>query len=191
MIEDLKNGNEEGLKAAYYLYKRSLLYFSLQFVYRETAEEIVADIFIKTEELRDQFDSKERLKSFLCISTKNACLNHLRKPYSKQIYETWEAQVDALSEDPEIYTAIIRAELLEQIYNEVATLPSKQSEVFRMTYVEDLTVEEISEKLRISPTAVYINRSRALAYLRSSIKIRNSFYLLVFIQFFFLFVSAH
>lgn len=185
LINNLRNGKEEGLKATYRLYKRPLLYFSLQFVDRETAEEIVADTFIKVWTLKEKFDNIDRLKAFLYISTKNACLNYLRSPHTKRTVEPLEDWENIVQEDAEIYTKIIKTELLQQIYHEVAKLPHKQGEVFKMTYLEDMTVEEISEKLKISPTAVYINRSRALAYLRSSIKLKDSLYLLLFLQHFF------
>lgn len=185
LINNLRNGKEEGLKAAYRLYKRPLLYFSLQFVDRETAEEIVADTFIKVWDLKEQFNDTNRLKAFLYISTKNACLNHLRRPESKRTTETLEGWENALYEDAEIYTKIIKTELLQLIYDEVARLPDKQREVFEMTFLQDMTVEEISKKLKISPTAVYINRSRALAFLRSSANLKDSPFLLLFLHHFF------
>lgn len=182
MIEDLQSGKEEGLKAIYSLYKHPLLYFSSQYVDRETAEEIVSDTFVKVWQQRTQFHCIDRLKAFLYIATKNACLNHLRRPHTKWKIEDIETLDEVLCEDPEVYSKIVGTELLKEIYDEVANLPMKQREVFQMTYIEDMTVEEISKKLQISPNAVYIYRSRALTWLKGSTKIKDSLYLILLVQ---------
>lgn len=185
LIDNLRSGKEEALSAIYRLYTRSLLYFSSQFVDRETAEEIVSDTFVKVWRLRKDFDNMQKLKAFLYISAKNACLNHLRRPQSKWDIEEIESWNEALSADADVFTRIVQTELLEQIYQEVAKLPQKQRDVFNMTYLEDMTVEEIGKKLKISPAAVYIHRSRVIALLRSSIKIKDSLYLIPFLHQFF------
>lgn len=182
MINNLKLGREEGLTAIYKQYKRALLHFSLQFVDRETAEEIVSDTFIKVWSLREDFHSNEKLKAFLYISTKNACLNHLRRPQTKWILEDVNSWDDILFEEPEVYRKILQTELIKQIYEELSNLPEKQREVFRMTYLEDKTVEEISQTLNISPNAVYIYRSRALAWLKNSSSLKDSFYFILLFQ---------
>src|SRR5690606_27892570 len=181
-INNLQQGKEEGLTAIYRQYKRPLLYFTLQFVDRETAEETVSDTFVKVWKLRKHFHTMEKLKAFLYISTKNACLNHLRRPQTKWNIEDIETWHEELSEDPEVYSKIVQTELLKQIYEEVDKLPQNHRDVFNMTYLEDMTVEEISKKLKISPTAVYTYRSRAIALLRNSRKIKDSLYLAFFLQ---------
>ena len=181
MIDNLRNGKESGLIAIYNLYKRSLLYFSSQFVDRETAEEIVSDMFVKVWQLRKDFETEQKLKAFLYISTKNACFNHLRKPQTRWNMEDISSWNDILFEDAEVYTKIIQAELLEQIHREVAKLSQKQRDVFNMTYLEGMTVEEIGKKLQISPTAVYVHRTRMIGFLRNSIKIKDALYILFFV----------
>jgi len=182
LINNLRNGKEEGLTAVYRLYKRSLLYFASQFVDRETAEEIVSDTFIKVWKQREQFHHLNSLRAFLYVSAKNACLNHLRRPQIKLTVESVDDYENLLYEDAVIHTKIVETELLKLIYEEAAKLPQKQREVFNMTYLEGMTVEEISKKLQMSPTAVYINRSRAMALLRRSTKIKDILYFLIILQ---------
>ncbi|MFC3197137.1 RNA polymerase sigma factor [Parapedobacter deserti] len=177
LIRDLQAGKEAGLTAVFRLYNRSLLYFSQQFVPQEVGEEIVADTFLKVWELRDRFNTMDRLRAFLYIATKNACLNYLRSPHAKRSVENISEFEDSLTEDTDTLTKIVQTELIRQIYEEVAKLPHKQREVFSLTYLDDLSVEEISGKLKISPSAVYINRSRALNYLRSSLKLDDSLWI--------------
>src|SRR5690606_6773486 len=124
----------------------------------------------------------EKKKAFLYISTKNACLNHLRRPQTTWNIEDIYTWYEELSEGSGVCSKIFYTEFLRQIYEDVDKLPQKHRDVFNMTYLEDMTVEEISKKLKISPTAVYTYRSRAIALLRNSRKIKDSLYLAFFLQ---------
>lgn len=180
LINYLQTGKEEGLTAIFHLYKRPLLYFSTQFVSRQVAEEIVSDTFIKVWNRREQFHNMNSLRAFLYVTAKNACLNHLRKPEAKQDIENIDECHTLLYDDTTVLTKIVQTELLKQIYNELKKLPQKQREVFILSYIDGLTVEEISQKLKITATAVYINRSRAIAFLRNSPRIKNMLYFILF-----------
>lgn len=166
-IQNLRNGEEEGLVEAYRLYRQSLLFFVIKYVEsRETAEDIVADVFIKAWNARDTFREIDGLRAFLYVAAKNASLNYLRKPQAISINNGTENFDELLQADGDIFSSIVRAELIKSILEEVDKLPRKQRDVFRYTFLEDLSVEEIGEKLQLSPTAVYANRSRAIATLR-------------------------
>ena len=169
LLKKLQNGQEEALTHIFHLYNRSLLYFALQYVKTtEVAEEIVSDVFVKVWKLRADFHELEKLKAFLYISTKNACLNHLKTPYIQQKKINIDECEAFLSDDSDVYMKIIKAELIKNIFEEVSKLPLRQQDVFRLSYLDDLSTEEISEKLKISSTSVYTNRSRAIKSLRSS-----------------------
>ena len=165
-IDDLRNGEEEGLVAAYRLYRQPLLFFVIRYVgSRETAEDIVADVFVKAWNARDIFHRVDSLRAYLYTAAKNASLNYLRKPQPVSL-EDVPADFEETGFDEDIFSGILRTELIKSILEEVDKLPQKQREVFRYTFLEDLNVEEISEKLQLSATAVYANRSRAIATLR-------------------------
>lgn len=186
LINDLNDGREEGLVAIYRLYHRPLLYFSMRYVHiKEIAEDIVADTFVKAWDAREGFDHVGTLRGFLYVSAKNACLNHLRNPEVRYGQDSIENLEDVLMEDSDIFLKIVRTELLNSIFDEVSKLPEKQQEVFRLTFLEDMTVEEIAEKLKISATAVYANRSRALANLRELLKASGTLPILSLLNFLF------
>ena len=168
------------LDALFKQYHRSLLYFAKSMVRdQEAAEELVADSFVKLWQRRNAFENSDKVKAFLYIATKNACLNHLNSAHSRQVFDG-----DALdllqSVDPDSYALIVRAELMQQIYEEVMKLPDKQREVFRLTFFEDLSTEEISERLGMTATAIFANRSRAVESLRKVFK-SNKLWLCLFL----------
>lgn len=165
-INNIRNGVKEGLVEAYRLYRQPLLFFVIRYVgNRETAEDIVADVFVKAWTVRDTFHRVDSLRSYLYTAAKNTSLNYLRRPQSVSL-EDVPANFEETFFDDEIFSNIVRAELIKSILEEVENLPLRQREVFQYTFMEDLSVEEISKKLQISTTSIYTNRSRAITTLR-------------------------
>jgi RNA polymerase sigma-70 factor (ECF subfamily) len=175
IIESLRQENEDGLVAIYRLYNRSLIFFARKYCSSvQEAEEVVSEAFLKFWERRSQFEQVDKIRSFLYVVVKNLCLNRNRKSrFIVQIDDISDYE-DVLVEDSDFFLQIIRTELLTQIFEEVNLLPEKQRTIFQMSFMEDLTIEQISAKLLMTPNAVYANKSRALATLRQKLDLKNS-----------------
>lgn len=179
LINSLRDGEEEGLVGIYRLYNRQLLFFAKKYVGDyQVAEEIVGDVFVKVWERRASFSNLDRLRAFLYIATKNRCLNVLRDTNIHERIDDVANYEELLYDDTDIFTKIVRTELLKRIFDEVEKLPAKQREVFNKTFLEDKTIEEIGEELGMAAQAVYTNRSRALTTLRQNLRLKD-FLLLV------------
>lgn len=173
LIRALQAGEERALDAFFSKYNRSLLYFAKSMLSaQEVAEEIVADSFAKLWEHRLSFDTIENVKAFLFISTKNACLNFIKSAHNKQIFD-YDVAMFLENPDPDVHVRMVKAELMQLIYQEVMKLPEKQREVFRLTYFEDYSTDEIAEQLGMKASAVFANRSRATETLRLIFKHRH------------------
>lgn len=170
---------EEGLVGIYRLYSKQLLFFAQKYVKNyQVAEEIVADVFVAVWERRKSFSNLNRIRAFLYIATKNRCLNHLRgTDFSEKTDELYHYE-ELLYEDADAFTEIVRTELLKAIFEEVQKLPEKQREVFNKTFLEDKTAEDIAQELNMTSSAVYANKSRALATLRQNLRLKDSLFLL-------------
>lgn len=182
IIESLRQDNEDGLVAIYRLYNRSLLFFARRYCSSvQEAEEVVSEAFLKFWERRSQFEQVDKIRSFLYVVVKNLCLNRNRKSrFILQIDDISDYE-EVLVEDSDIFLQIVRTELLTLIFEEVNLLPEKQKMIFQMSFMEDLTIEQISAKLLMTPNAVYANKSRALATLRRKLDLKNScVFLLIF-----------
>ncbi len=181
LIENLRSDSQEGFVAIYNRFYTPLLYFITKYVKKpEVAEEILADVFVTVWNRRMDFHSVENLQAFLYISAKNASLNTLRSPNKVTYLESITAFEHLLIEDKDTFTQMTYVELLQSIFEEVERLPNRQKEVFKLTYLEDKTVEEIAQQLEMSPTAVYANRSRAISSLRLVLKSKNDIVLIAF-----------
>lgn len=180
LINSLRNGEEGGLVGIYRLYNKRLLFFAQKYVRNyQIAEEIVGDIFVKVWERRTSFSNLNRLRAFLYIATKNRCLNVLRATNAHEPIDDIANYEELLYGDADIVTKIIRTELLKRIFDEVERLPTKQREIFNKTFIEDKTIEEISDELGMAPQAVYTNKSRALMTLRQNLHIKDFLLLII------------
>lgn len=183
LVNALQCGEEEGLVDIYRLYNKQILFFAQKYVKNyQIAEEIVADVFVKLWERRTSFSSLNRIRAFLYIATKNRCLNQLRGINHYESIDDIGNYEELPYEDADAFTKIVRTELLSIIYGEVQKLPEKQREVFNKTFLEDKTAEDIAKEMNMALHAVYTNKSRALAALRQSLRLKDSLFLLALLS---------
>ena len=183
-LELLRQGSQRGLKYVMEQHMRALTYFAFRMVKDDTvAEEIVQDGFVKVWEARERFASPEKLKAFLFIAARNACLNYLESASYRQ-----SGLVDTLAEDlphlgNDVLTTIIHAETIALIHAELKNLPDQQAAVFRLVYFDGLTTDEICQRLNITPNAVFLARSRATKVLQRLFKGKDALIYLAFLTF--------
>jgi len=74
----------EGIFRAYY---PRLCYFAFTMLAnKEMAEDMVQDVFLRLQGRIDDFFAENALKSFLYLSVKNACLNHIKHKEVEEKY---------------------------------------------------------------------------------------------------------
>jgi RNA polymerase sigma-70 factor (ECF subfamily) len=72
-----------------------------------------------------------------------------------------------------------REDLEREVVSKIETLPVKCKEIFYLSRFEELTHDEIAQKLNISTRTVKNQVSRALSYLR--LNFRDAFFLLTYL----------
>ncbi|MFC3199744.1 RNA polymerase sigma factor [Parapedobacter deserti] len=174
LLDDFRHGKSRAFTQLIKLHNRSLRYFAWTIVKdQETAEEIANDGFVKLWQSRHKFTSLTDVRSFLYVVTRHACINHVQSAHTRRSTEAHRLEAEqVMSNEPDMEAKLIELELLEAIYREIEKLPDKQRQVFQMTYLEVLSVEEISAKLGISANAVYLNKSLAVRSLQRIFKNR-------------------
>jgi RNA polymerase sigma-70 factor (ECF subfamily) len=98
--------------------------------------------------------------------TKNMVYNKLKKSgvHSRFVDATRSNQAN---QDPE--KKIITRDLLQHIHKEMGNLPKQQRDIYEMNREEDLTYNEISDKLGISPKTVQYHIGKVLIKLKKTI----------------------
>ncbi len=160
-FDELRDGKESALSHYIQAYSSTLGYYAFRLVHRkETAEEIVSDSFYKLWEARDKIESNDHLKAFLYTVTRNACLNHLEADRKVVQYEA-EPNTAIPTPEPDPLSGILHAELMGLIYAEIDNLPAQQGEIFRLSYLDGLTNDEIAQRLGTSLNNIYVALSTA------------------------------
>lgn len=169
IIERLRKGDQRAMAPIFKLYNKSLYYFARQLVDNDgQAEDIVADAFIKLWQRSGDFDSLSGIKSFMYVTVRNSCCNYLKHVRRKTASHE---EIVHLSRNDEDYieSQMIKANLLQVILQEVETLPPIRRKIFKMIYLEDLSIFEIASRLGITVDTVRVQKARALHGLRTTI----------------------
>jgi RNA polymerase sigma-70 factor (family 1) len=179
LISGLAGRKREAFEAIYKKYFTSLFYFAKRYVKDEdAAEDIVTEAFMKLWDRPESFEDLKKLQNFLFLITRNACINHLPIEHRKSEREIKYTVLATSDPEQEELTALI----YQHICTEVEKMPGQLRQIFKLSYVEGLSNEEIAEKLGIIYSTVSNHKNRLLNLLRDKFKGREIFTLMAFWQ---------
>ena len=142
---------------------------------KPAAEDIVTDVFCKLWQRQPRFPSQQSIKSFLYISTRNACINHLRrKAYQAGINNTIRDLSANQTEDFAL-NQIISCELYRQVNDQLESLPNACRRVMRMSFVQGRSNREIASKLQLSINTVRNQKARGIHLMRKRLRAVSGF----------------
>lgn len=132
---------------------------------RETARDIVQEIFIKIWLLREELPQKDSFRNFLFIVARNHILDELRRkvkedPFASQL-QAWFRQSPIQADQQLLYH-----ESQALIHQAVSNLPEQQRQVYLLTRENGWTQEEIAQQLQVSKNTVKTHMTRALHAIR-------------------------
>jgi RNA polymerase sigma-70 factor (family 1) len=133
----------------------SLTHFAKSFLHsKQSAEEVVSDVFIKIWQMRNDLDQISNLKVYLYTATRNTALNYLEKQKKSTTcnIEDLSANTRSLYVDPE--QMMVTAELRDRIYKAIDKLPPKCKMVFKLVKEDQLRYREVAEILHVSTKTV-------------------------------------
>jgi RNA polymerase sigma-70 factor (family 1) len=167
LISEFRRGKTRAFEQIFVKYHGALCYFAQEFVQdQEAAKDLVSEVFIKLWALRNDFETLRTIKAFLYISTKNACLNHLRR--YKMIDEHRKGIFLELSQDElndVVMSRIFDTEVLREMHKAIDTLPNQCKRVIRLT-LQGLNTDDIAVTMGLSSQTVRNTRVRATEMLR-------------------------
>ena len=149
-----------------------LCFFATRTSEPQRAVDLTAETFAKAFEHRREFRgaSDDQAGAWLWRIARNELAQHWRSR-SVELAAVQRYGVQRTLSDEELLEVerlIGAEELREQIQHALEGLPNDQREVVRMRFIDDLSYEEIAEKLGVSNDVVRTRTSRALRTLRSS-----------------------
>ena len=168
MINLLQNSDKEANKQLFLTYYSPLCEYASHYISDEDSEELVQDLMLFIWETRKSLLIGTSLKSYLFISTKNRCLNAIKKnSYHEQIHSKIYDKLKDQFEDPDYYFV---NELTENINKAINELPDTYRDTFTLSRFGDLTNPQIADKLGVSIKTVEYRISQALKILRVKLK---------------------
>ncbi len=121
---------------------------------KETAEEIVSDVFIKIWNDRARLNEIEDLQLYMFIATKNNSLRKLKQQSKNSTLslEDINVEMDSLYLNPE--DKIMSNETLKSIENAIDHLPNRARLIFKLAKEDKMRYKEIGALLNISVKTV-------------------------------------
>ncbi len=165
--------NTEFLNIIFFKYHDLLLTFAIFFLNKVDAEEIVSDIFFQLWQKRKQIHIKTTLKGYLLSTTRNKCINTLKKQHVllERIAKLDYSTIAYIPISPD--KSIEYEEIKKSIDFFIEKLPSKCKLIFKLSRENNLSYKEISNELDISINTVNTQMYRALKFLKEKIILDN------------------
>lgn len=170
LFKEIKKGNRKAWELIIKSYYNALFVFILGMVKeKESAEELVQDVFVNIWDKRDKINITTSLKAYLYRASRNHTLNFLKRKkfemdYHKRLAET-SSYLDNKTEDSIHYT-----ELQKHLFKAIEDLPDNCKHIFKMSRYEELTYKEISDVLGVPVRSVHYQIGLALKELRNKLK---------------------
>jgi len=166
IFKKIKDGNIEAFETLFRSYYEPLCRYACQFVgNKDTAEEIVQDLFYVLWKERDNLQIFTSVNGYLYRSIKNKALQYVEKAMVRDNYYRMSAGNSII----ETYTPqeeLEYKELEQQIEKTLRRLPERRQKIFRMNRMEGKKYNEIAQELHVSVKTVEAEISKALRELR-------------------------
>jgi len=148
-------------------YNRVLNYVRNKITNLEDAEDLVSEVFIYCFQHYADYDpEKSAITTWLYLIVNSRLKNYYRDHVTHVDFESVSNTLldERLDLDQGVYLEQLHAFIMKTI----KTLPERQQTIILMRYFENLSSEEIAEKLGITPVNVRVLLSRALSKLNSA-----------------------
>lgn len=175
IAQSVQQGDVDAFGILMSRYEEKLRRYGGRFLSRpEDIGDLVQDVFIKTYENIQSFDSTMRFSPWIYRIAHNTFVNELRRK-SKYGFAAFDPDV-ILPLVPAQETAdstALDTELKAQIDSLIDSLSAKYREVVVLHYMEELSYQEISDILQIPVTTVGVRMTRARAKLKDTLNKQN------------------
>lgn len=142
-----------------YFYKDAygMAYFYLKD--RETAEEVVSDVFLKLWHRREELGTILHPRTYLLAAVKNHCVNRLRQQRVEEV-SLDEELPHHITPGPD--QGVVWDEMQQALNQAVTSLPTRCQLIFRMVREQQLSYREVADSLGITPKTVEVQMGIAL-----------------------------
>ncbi len=163
--------DQQAYRELYMAFFPPLLQFASGFIKsRQSAEEIVSDVFITIWEKRNRLEHVSNLKLYLYTATRNTAINYITRHNKVMVTDLSELPIElqSLQYDPE--RMLITSEMKKMIADAINSLPSRCKLIFKLVKEDELKYREVAELLKVSIKTVETQMSIALKRIGEAIR---------------------
>ncbi len=173
LIQKIKNGNREAFNSfCSSLYPNMIAYAQI-FLSEEWAEDVVQDVFFSIWQNRKRLNENFNVNSYLFRSVKNGALNYIKLQRHSNDFREWnyqriaEATLTSIDfEKDTVLKKLYESDLRNTLNQAIDQLSPRQREIFKMSYLDEMSSKEIGQALDLSPRTVESHLYEALKTLR-------------------------
>lgn len=166
LLSRLKEGDEKAFTAIYIRYNKMLYVLAYKYLKDSfRAEDIVQQVFLKLWEARSLFAGAINLRNYLYTSAKNLILNEIRDNFS-DMEKNYAVIQNAPEFEDKLQSALEEKDLFQHFYKILAELPEQKRKVCLLKIRDNLSNQEVADKLHISVPTVKSHYSQAIKLLR-------------------------
>jgi RNA polymerase sigma-70 factor (ECF subfamily) len=166
LIQRCLRGDQRAWESIVRQYWRKVFNVAYKFVGRhEEAEDLTQDIFLKIFKSLDTFDRRANFQTWLISVSRNLCIDHYRSVRKER--ETIDRDVDAAdlmpaAPDPSPMAALEQRDRVTLLREALSALPDTLRTAVLLRDIQELSYQEIADKLRLPEGTVKsrINRGR-------------------------------
>jgi len=174
LLTRLINGDQLAFAQIYNQYRSKMYAYAYNLCKSpETAEEIVQEVFIRIWQKKEQINIDLNFSAYIKKITLNHVLNHLKKvAREKKLQEEIFNYIEAIRNTTE--DNVLEKELLKTYDEAIALLPSQKRIIYQLSRNEEMTHDQIAERLNISKNTVKNHMVEATKFIRSYVNKHGS-----------------
>lgn len=174
LLLQLRNGDRSAFAEIYNQYRSKIfVYASSLCKSTDLAEEIVQEVFIRIWQKREQINTDLNFSAYIKKITLNHVLNHLKKvAREKVLQQELFGYIEVLRNSTE--ENLLEKELLKTYDEAIQNLPPQKKLIYHLSRTEELSHEEIAEKLNISKNTVKNHMVEATRFIRNYVSKNDS-----------------
>ena len=166
LLQQIINGDTVAYATVYELFKDLVFAFAYSLIKdRDTAEEVVQQVFFKLWERREQIDVTQSFSAYIKRITYNHIIDFFRKVKREtQLQAELQRNMESLCNS---HQDMLTRKDLETIYRTaIELLPTQKKNVYLLAKEEDLSYDEIATEMNISKNTVRNHMTIAIQFVR-------------------------